>query len=176
MTIPRPISRSMISTAGWGIPVTDEVNALRTAVDANTAAIAAMQARKIVVAFAQITSTVIFGAATNITGLVVTFTSVAGHRYRTSIYCTRISNDATANKAAVVLLYEGSTALVTAQVQEGPITAQGGGSFVNLIYSSIPTVGAHTYQVVAQRDSGTESHNWFAASTQPSYIMVEDVT
>lgn len=34
MAITRPITRTTISTTGWGIPITDEVNSLRTAVTA----------------------------------------------------------------------------------------------------------------------------------------------
>lgn len=34
MAINRPVTKTLISTTGWGIPITDEVNALRTAVTA----------------------------------------------------------------------------------------------------------------------------------------------
>lgn len=33
MPITRPITRTLISTTGWGIPITDEVNALRTLIN-----------------------------------------------------------------------------------------------------------------------------------------------
>lgn len=176
MTIPRPISRSMISTAGWGIPMTDEVNALRIAVDANTAAIAAMQARKIVVAYAQTTTSVSFTTLTDIPGLAVTFTAIAGHRYRTTVYGYRMSNPTANNMAVVVSLLEGGTLLQSTQVQEVGVHQSGGGAYANLVYSSIPTAAAHTYKVAAARDSGTDTHTWYCSVGSPSFIMVEDIT
>lgn len=43
MPIPRPTTKTIISTTGWGIPVTDEVNRLTPLVDSNVTRIGALE-------------------------------------------------------------------------------------------------------------------------------------
>lgn len=44
MPISRPTTKTIISTQGWGIPITDEVNRLTTQSDSNTSRVTALEA------------------------------------------------------------------------------------------------------------------------------------
>lgn len=80
MAIQRPITKTLISTVGWGIPVTDEVNRLSAWQLANP------RVPWGVIASATVTTSQsgIGASATPITGMAVTFTVVAGRLYQIS--------------------------------------------------------------------------------------------
>jgi hypothetical protein len=111
-----------------------------------------------------------FTAATDLTGLTVTVTLVAGRRIRISAHAGFQSS--VAADTVEFNIQEGATIL-----QYGLI----GMTIANRIFTSdpsvvlTPTVGAHTYKLNAQRVDGTGNITLVAGATQPAFILVEDI-
>jgi hypothetical protein len=107
----------------------------------------------------------------DVTGLSVTVTVGASRRIKVTAYglvYTTVAND-----WAIVRVKEGTTQLrslgaVTMPTASRPETF--GGSVV-----LTPSAGAHTYKLTALRASGSGSITFDAASTDPAFILVEDI-
>jgi hypothetical protein len=66
---------------------------------------------------------------------------------------------------------EGSTSLATRIDRFG---GTDGEHAIHLEWVGTPSAGAHTYKASYER-TGTGSHTWGAATTSPSFILVEDI-
>ena len=104
-----------------------------------------------------------------ITGLSVTPTVVAGRRIKITVYTSAFGSFSNTD-GWVARIKEGA-----AQLQQGnPImTAVAIGS-LNMTWEGTPSAGAHTYTVEVVHTVGSTTATWYADTTYPSFIMVED--
>lgn len=109
---------------------------------------------------------------TDLTGLSVTWTAVAGRRYRVSFKVLVFST--VANDDANVWVRDGSSASLNAYGVRAVSTTHGimvAGSHVLTGLSA----GSQTVKLSLQRAAGSGSVALAAASTHPSFILVEDI-
>lgn len=105
----------------------------------------------------------------DVTGLSVTVTVPDGRRIRISsaLGITSTVND----DIGFMRIAEGGTNLAFAQAKLNTNTES---VFASIVLT--PTAGSHTYKIRAARTSGTGNLTVGAASTNPAYILVEDIT
>lgn len=105
----------------------------------------------------------------DVTGLSVTVTVPDGRRIRISsaLGITSSVND----DIGFMRIAEGGTNLAFAQAKLNTNTES---VFASIVLT--PTAGSHTYKIRAARTSGTGNLTVGAASTNPAYILVEDIT
>lgn len=109
---------------------------------------------------------------TDITSFSVTFTAVAGRRYRITVNALAFSS-VTGDVAQLQLTSnDGATVLQLAQVALG--TSNMGVSCVILAYIT-PSAGSVTYKVRLLRNAGTGTLTFDCGAVYPARIVVEDV-
>lgn len=109
---------------------------------------------------------------TDITGLSVTVTVPSGRRLR---IVTKLEVQSSVNNDyAAISIKEGATRLTAAAVNIGPAATNGSTNEVSVIVS--PSAGTHTYKTTLERLAGTGSLTNAASATDPSHILVEDIT
>ena len=112
-----------------------------------------------------------FTTPTDLTGLSVAVTLVAGRRIRVTgqvIFTSTVGND-----TAELQIREGATLL-----QEATATCGAANSGVATVHSSIvlaPTAGGHTYKLQGTRNSGTGNISTVANANAIAFILVEDI-
>lgn len=127
-------------------------------------------------AYAQATSDQgsIGGTVVDLTSLTVTFTALAGRRYRIS---ARVNPQSTAaNDAAVVYITDGSGVQITkAATPANPVAGQQMGLTCEVIV--VPGAGSVTYKLRMSRYDGTFSGTVTnkASANQPSFLLAEDI-
>lgn len=106
----------------------------------------------------------------DLTGLSVTFTAVAGRRYRIHASCHLTST--TAGDEVDLGILEGSTSL-----QERVTTINTANRIEGMDAFAIvtPSAGSHTYKAAARRSGGAGTVSMSAGSTFPAFILVEDI-
>lgn len=105
--------------------------------------------------------------AVDLAGLAVTFTAVAGRRYKITGHVSNFVRTAGTVTFVELRVSEGAAQLNTVFLAV-PNTA-GGGSVSHVV---APTPGAHTYKLVSSSD-GTVTMQ--ASATSPAFILVEDI-
>lgn len=105
--------------------------------------------------------------STDLTGLTVTFTAVAGRRYRITTHV--IGQQITAGADQSVSIYEGATELQRATIS---LSAAFFGTF-NPTLTVSPSAGAHTYKLKGMTTAGTMTMH--GSATYPASIIVEDI-
>lgn len=109
---------------------------------------------------------------TDLTGLSVTWTAVAGRRYKVTFKVLVFST--VANDDANVWLRDGSSTSLNAYGVRAVSTTHG----INVSGSHVLTglsAGSQTVKLSLQRAAGSGSVAIAAASTHPSFILVEDI-
>lgn len=110
-------------------------------------------------------------AAVDLTGLSTSVTVPAGRRLRISAFIqnTRTVVDGTSR----LQIQEGATVLQTIDIQPniGSESVEATGSVV-----LTPSAGTHTYKLTLSRVTGTGTTALVATTTNPAYILVEDIT
>jgi hypothetical protein len=106
--------------------------------------------------------------ATDLTGLTVTVTTVTGRRYRISFGGQ--FNRSIADGVTTIAVKEGATVLQ--QLNLRPASGDQV-SFLGEVFI-IPTAGSHTYKLTMTTANGTGDSSLRAASTDPSYICIQD--
>ena len=110
-------------------------------------------------------------AVTDLTGLTVTFTAIAGRRYRTSFY--GIVTASVASDAVGVNITTGANANVqTSQAVVG--VAEFGYSLGASVIESL-SAGSHTRKLRMVRNAGSGTCLLNADATFPAFILVEDI-
>lgn len=108
---------------------------------------------------------------TDITSLTVTFTAVAGRRYRitgSAFLLTTVSGDV----ASLVIADGAGTQLNSSQVDLRSSSTDIRGHVFAVV---VPGAGSKTYKLRASRVSGTGSISVDAGATYPAFILVEDI-
>ena len=112
-----------------------------------------------------------FFGSTDITGVAATFTALAGRRYSIAVkiaYSSTVAAD-----VVQTMINEGVTQI---DIAYHSLATAGQSEYVYYVAVVTPTVGAHTYKVVAQRAAGTGLITMRAAAPSgPAYILVEDI-
>jgi hypothetical protein len=106
-------------------------------------------------------------SATDLSSLTVTFTALAGRKYRITGQATFVQA-ATASTAILYLLASGTQIALSSDAVVGTF-----GRTQTVIAEHSPGAGSVTYKLQASCDSGTI--NLSASSTAPSMILVEDI-
>ena len=109
---------------------------------------------------------------TDLTGLSVTWTAVAGRRYKVTFKVLVFST--VANDDANVWLRDGSSTSLNAYGVRAVSTTHG----INVSGSHVLTglsAGSQTVKLSLERAAGSGSLGLAAASTHPSFILVEDI-
>jgi hypothetical protein len=123
--------------------------------------------------YAQVTSSLgaaTYASDTNLAGLTVTVTTVAGRRYKVTGY---VFGTADAVPSAVQLrLKEDGT---EKQLCELSFTAVAARNTWVLQAILTPSAGSHTYNLSAVRTNGTANITFQGFSTDPLFILVEDI-
>ena len=103
----------------------------------------------------------------------MTFTAVAGRRYRIQGW-VRAGGSSTTDGSAELLLTDGSNTQLQLD-RFGPVTATGQRWSFSITHYTSPSAGSVTYKLRG-RDS-TSAKNWqvIAASDNPAWIGVEDI-
>lgn len=118
MPIPRPVTKTKISTVAWGIPITDAVNkAVDVDIPALLARVTALETKlnsTLVAAHALGTASDSAGvtATTDVPGLSVTFVAQPTFVYRTTIYVSL--NQGAASGITALQLADGTNAVMNA--------------------------------------------------------------
>lgn len=107
----------------------------------------------------------------DITGLSVTFTAIAGRRYRVSLRALAFSSSA-GDVAQVQLRDGGGTVLQLAQI---PLPVANFGFIAHCDYVTNSWSGSVTVKAAALRNSGSGTITFEAGATYPAYILVEDI-
>jgi len=112
-------------------------------------------------------------SAADLTGLSVTFTAVAGRRYRIQGWL-RAGGSSTTGGDAELLLTDGSNTQLQLD-RFGEVDATGLRWTFNIVHYTSPSAGSVTYKLRG-RDA-TSAKNWqtIAASDNPAYLVVEDI-
>ena len=112
-------------------------------------------------------------SAADLTGLSVTFTAVAGRRYRIQGW-VRAGGSSTTDGNAELLLTDGSNTQLQLD-RFGPVTPTGQRWTFNIVHYTSPSAGSVTYKLRG-RDA-TSAKNWqtIAASDNPATLVVEDI-
>lgn len=109
---------------------------------------------------------------TDLTGLTVTVTVPVGRKIRITGHCGEVDNDATAG-SVVGRIKEGATTL-------GLFAANTLGASVAVCLDAsviiTPTAGTHTYKLSLHKNVGAGTLTLGANSSQPAFILVEDIT
>jgi hypothetical protein len=109
---------------------------------------------------------------TDLTNLTVTFTAVAGRRYKATVY-VHIAQGTAVDGSYQVILREGVTELTSLFSKNPTVNESAGHCFAYVSNSSIS--GSKTWKVSLQRDSGTASLSLAASATRPAYLLIEDI-
>lgn len=123
-------------------------------------------------AYAQVTAdqSTIGTGLVDLSGLSVTIT-VDGTR-RVKLFAEVMMQSTVANDRVDVMIREGTTVLQIADVSVGNANAP---ETVVIPLVLTPTNGSHTYKLSAQRSSGSGSFTSRAGSTNPAFIVAEDL-
>lgn len=124
------------------------------------------------VGYAQITASQAgITTITDIAGLAVNFTAVAGRRYRISAGCKAIST--IVGDAIQLQITDGSGTVL----QNAEMINQSGSTGQSMACSVpvVPGAGSKTYKLRMLRTAGTGSVSMIAGSTAPAFILVEDI-
>lgn len=109
-------------------------------------------------------------SVTDVTGLSVTFTAVAGRRYRATSVVEVI--DSGSSSVYVLSLKDGATTLHRATAVNGHT----GASSVQVIYSNNASIsGSKTWKVTLERAGGSGTLSTTNAATYPSFLLIEDI-
>jgi hypothetical protein len=111
-------------------------------------------------------------AVTDLTSLTVTFTAVAGRRYKVTGYVS-ISQGTAVDGSYLLQLKESATVLQRL-VGKNP-TINEAISRVIVYCNNASISGAKTWKLTLERDSGTSVMTATAAATRPNFILVEDI-
>jgi hypothetical protein len=107
----------------------------------------------------------------DLTSLTVTFTAVAGRRYRASVQCAVAQT--VIDGQYFLMLKEGATVLQRFSRMNATTNESYTGHFSYCNNASIS--GSKTWKVTLERDSGTASLTATAAATRPNFILIEDI-
>lgn len=124
------------------------------------------------VAYAETTTTTgsITTVETDLTGLSVTFTAVAGRRYRVTAVVEVI--DTASSSVYVLALKESATQLHRFTAVNGHT----GGSTCSLLYVNNASIsGSKTWKLTLVRAGGSGTLSTTNGATYPSFILVEDI-
>ena len=125
-----------------------------------------------VVGYAQIVAnTAAVGAVTDVTGLSVTFTAVAGRRYKTSIVCGQFAT--IAGDGLSVMIADGAGTQLMRHTFLVPVNNCESAVSTRVVETGLS--GSVTRKVQHQRLSGTGTSTVTAAATYPASILVEDI-
>lgn len=105
-----------------------------------------------------------------LTSLTIAAVVGAGRRIRVSAYTSVYST--VANDAILLNIREGGTYLKTAEIWAVVINQD---VTLNTAVILTPTAGSHTYFLSMSRPAGTGSVTMNASTTNPAYLLVEDV-
>jgi hypothetical protein len=108
-------------------------------------------------------------AITDLTGLSVTFTGVAGRRYKVSLMLPQLTGSVTTDRAAIALTDSANSVIYTAY--------SGVNTHGHPIYLSYTTTasGSTTIKARLVRDVGSGTLNVYADSTSIKTLLVEDI-
>lgn len=122
--------------------------------------------------YAQITSNITgISTETDLTGLSVTVTVGTGRRIRVSAFAPHART--VADGVTRLRIKESTTTLTMA---DGHVRAAGEGQIpLQAAVILTPSAGSHTYKLSLARDSGTGTVGCTALSTNPAFILVEDI-
>jgi hypothetical protein len=126
--------------------------------------------------YAQITAnsanTATSATIVDIAGLAVTFTAVAGRRYKVTVHAGISST--VANDRGLIYIREGTTNL---GFYQGGQLVTAASTYTHDFTAVVvnPSAGAHTYKVSHSRLSGTGTLTMTASATGPAFIIVEDI-
>ena len=110
--------------------------------------------------------------ATDITGLSVAVTVNTSRRIRAHAYFPSWLSTVNGDNASLLIM-EGATQLT---LKRGAAVSSGTGDFgIEATWIGIPSAGSHTYKVQFVRVSGTGTLTVGASSTQPAFLLVEDI-
>ena len=121
--------------------------------------------------YAQITASQVgITAVTDVTGLSVTFTAVAGRRYK--ITAEGYLASSVIDDVCAMQITDGSNNQVQSAQTQGSANAT-----IKAVAHAIvvPGAGSRTYKVRALRAGGTGNVTFFAATNAPAFILVEDI-
>lgn len=107
----------------------------------------------------------------DITGLSVTFTAVAGRRYRVTLQALVFSS--VANDIVQIQIRDGSGTVLNLSQVLAPSTTFGVSAACQFVTNGWS--GSTTVKAAALRNSGTGSVTFDAGATYPAYILVEDI-
>ena len=106
----------------------------------------------------------------DLTSLTVTFTAVAGRRYKVIAY---VEVTPTVADGVYVLNLKESTTVLKRATDPFVVTSSVTGS---LVYSNNASIsGSKTWKLTLQKVGGTGSLTMSASSTSPAFILVEDI-
>ena len=109
----------------------------------------------------------------DLTGLSVTFTAVAGRRYRVQAW-VRAGGSSTTAGSAELLLTDGSNTQLQ-QDRYGNINATTDRFTLSILYFATPSAGEVTYKLRARDATATKNWQTIAAADNPAYLVVEDI-
>jgi len=113
-------------------------------------------------------------SVTDLTGLSVTFTAIAGRLYRTT-FSGEINGD-TENDLLIAYITDGSNnELRRGVLHVPPMIADVGYSQMTLVRLTTHSAGSTTIKVRLERNAGVGTANLFASSTSPAVLVVEDI-
>lgn len=115
--------------------------------------------------------TTIVTTTVNIVGLSVTFTAVAGRKYKVTAEGFMFSS--VANDWGAMRITDGSNNQLTCDQKPLPSTTLAVKLHCETIIS--PPAGSYTVKVRADRNVGTGSATFDASATAPAFILVEDI-
>lgn len=136
---------------------------------------AASQIGAQVLGYAELTSggPVVYQATVDIPNMSVTVTVPAGRRLRLTGYTYVENNNAGVTVAAYIEIAEGATRL---HFDQQALVQNAGGAGNGILHASVvitPSAGSHTYKL---RLGASSNVNWYAGTTYPTYLLVEDIT
>lgn len=109
---------------------------------------------------------------TDITGLSVTVTVNTTRRIKLTAYCSGWLSTVNGDRA-VMYIKESTTKL---QEARSSTTAAGVATDAIIVQAVLaPSSGSHTYKVSFERNAGTGSLTFGAGTTNPAFLLVEDV-
>lgn len=107
----------------------------------------------------------------DLTGLSITFTAVAGRRYKISAIAafTASVNDG----AMALILTDGSNTQL--QASTAPVVSATLSQPLDLFHTEVPGAGSITRKLRMQKPSGTGTLQLQAAASRPALLLIEDV-
>jgi len=115
---------------------------------------------------------------TDVSGLSVTFTTVAGRRYRCRavLYVSVFSAGGTSQgKADLQLQFDGTVMDSAVVGNNTSYTVSSTNCILEHVTLTAPSAASHTWKIQAAWTDGTQAAVVKGSSTRPSYIYVEDI-